>query len=463
MARVFLLNPPSPEPVRSPLLSFAYLAAALRRANHDVALLDSSAPFGPADPAAIASIVERFRPDLIGIHIKTLHAQPAYDIAKTLIGAVPMIAGGPHPTVVPGEALTQGFTFEAHGEGEEILVELASALDGKGRRKAIAGLWGIENGQIWRGPPRPFITDLDRLASPIEALDLFDPAWYGQTKAVPPSGLLSSRGCPAACTFCSNNVTGRRFRYHAPSRIVSEVRSMRTRFGATAFTFLDDSFAVGQRRMVELCEALSHEPVSWTCTAHPAHLQRATLEQMKRAGCGGVDIGMESADPAMLLEIGKGTQVERVLQVLADCKDLGIHTVVNLMFGWPGETEAQLGETMRFMEKAAPIVGGFNARGVLVPYPGTEIYERHADRSGFRRWWIDEPPIDYETFPTSWDRDEIQRVYGSDAALARNFFRHPPSRIASIDAALKLKASLTMQVIERGMKASHAVPAAGAR
>jgi radical SAM superfamily enzyme YgiQ (UPF0313 family) len=200
--------------------------------------------------------------------------------------------------------------------------------------------------------------------------------------------------------------------------------------------------------------------VHWTCTAHPAHLSREVLAMMQEAGCGGVDIGMESGDPEMLLRIGKGVTVERVLQVLTWARELGLHTVLNLMFGWPDETPDQLRRTLAFMEEAAPLAGGFNARGVLVPYPGTEIYERHHERYGFTNWWLREPPLRYEPFPESWSLSEVSRAYSSDAALARNFFRHPPAVLELIQAALRRKAELTFR---RVVQAAPAVPAAGAR
>ncbi len=298
----------------------------------------------------------------------------------------------------------------------------------------------------------------------MSALDLFDPAWYGHTRALPPAGLLSSRGCPAACTFCSNNVTGRQFRYRSADSVAGEVRFLVEKFGLTAFSFFDDSFAVGARRVRELCAALrAVGRVHWTCTAHPAHLDRDTLAEMKRAGCGGVDIGMESADPEMLLRIGKGVTVERVLDVLGWCRELGLHTVVNLMFGWPDETDAELDATIGFMDRAAPLAGGFNARGVLVPYPGTEIYDHHHQRFGFTEWWIREAPLAYRAFPTEWSADEVMRCYADDPALERNFFHHPPHRIRRIADALALKAELTLGQIARRTSTAHGVPAAGAR
>ena len=440
MARFFLINPPTDETVRTPLLSFLYLGAALRRGGHEVALLDASAPFAPKDHAEIVERALSWGPSLVGIHCKTLYAQDSYALARAFSGrGVPLVCGGPHPTVVPLEPLAHGFDFSVRGEGEETLVELCDALDGKRPLSEVRSL-------AWTGgvnAPRGFLLDLDALASPLDALDLFDPAWYGGRGTVAPAGLLASRGCPAACTFCSNNVTGRRFRYRNASAIAQEIASLRARTGVSAFSFFDDSFAVGRRRMLELCEALQPLRVYWTCTAHPAHLDRDILREMKAAGCTGVDIGMESADPEMLLRIGKGVTVDRVLEVLRDSRDLDLHCMVNLMFGWPDETIDELRATVEFIERAAPMTAAFNARGVLVPYPGTRVYDEHHARFGFTDWWIRQPPLRYRPFPASWSLSEVKRAYADDAAVERNFFDLSEGHQAWIREGLQRKADAT--------------------
>ena len=204
-------------------------------------------------------------------------------------------------------------------------------------------------------------------------------------------------------------------------------------------------------------------PVMWTCTAHPAHLDREVVRDMYRAGCRGIDIGMESADPEMLLKIGKGVTVERVLDVLEWCLEIDMHTIVNLMFSWPDETDAELDATIGFMDRAAGLAGGFNARGVVVPYPGTQIYDQNHERFGFTRWWLSEPPLDYPNFPTSWDEEEIMRAYAADPALDRNFFQHPPHRVKKIRDALRQKAEVTMAIQLRRLDRLQGVPTAGAR
>jgi radical SAM superfamily enzyme YgiQ (UPF0313 family) len=132
MARLFLVNPPTDELVRTPLLSFLYLASALRRAGHEVAVLDASAPFAPRGHDEVVERALSFRAEAVGIHCKTLYAQDAYALAASFAGrGVQLVCGGPHPTVAPLEPLAHGFDFSVRGEGEETLAELCDAFDGR--------------------------------------------------------------------------------------------------------------------------------------------------------------------------------------------------------------------------------------------------------------------------------------------------------------------------------------------
>lgn len=466
MARVLLIAPPAIEPVKTPLLAFAYLVAALRRGGHEAFVLDASG----SEPETIGSKVRALAPDLVGIHLKTLEVQHGYALARSLASEARLVAGGPHATVRHEEPLGHGFHYVLRGEADETLVELASAIDGRRELSEVGGLTWRDRGLVRSTARRPFLRDLDTLPDPLSALDAFDPRAYRGIRS--PAGLLSSRGCPAACTFCSNDVTGRTFRYHSPERVAREARTMKEELGASAFAFFDDSFAVGRRRVRSLGRALAEVGVSWTCTAHPSHLDMPTLRAMKDAGCSGIDIGMESADRDRLLRIGKGVTVEHVLDVLRMASDLGLHVIVNAMVMWPDETRAELDALSSFLDRAAPMCGGFNSRGVLVPHPGTPEYELHHETCGFTAWWTREPPLPYEPFPSSWDKDEILRAYAADAALDRNFFRHSSAHVAHARDILAQKAALTLDRVTEwtspsslahGSSPPAMVPAAGAR
>ncbi|MEI6593875.1 MAG: hypothetical protein WCL47_11560, partial [Holophagaceae bacterium] len=106
--------------------------------------------------------------------------------------------------------------------------------------------------------------------------------------------------------------------------------------------------------------------------------------------------------------------------------------------------------TLAFLQEAAPLAASFNARGVLVPYPGTEVYERHHMQFGFTEWWLREPPLRYEPFPEEWSLEGMRRAYAADAALARNFFQLPPPTLVLIQRGLNLKAELTYSKIAAG-------------
>jgi hypothetical protein len=121
--------------------------------------------------------------------------------------------------------------------------------------------------------------------------------------------------------------------------------------------------------------------------------------------------------------------------------------MVNLMFGWPAETLDELRRTVDFVDRAAPLAASFNARGVLVPYPGTAIYEQNHVRYGFTEWWLREPKLAYRPFPSAWSLEEVKRAYADDAALERNFFRHAPAHLALIREGLRRKTEATYRAL----------------
>lgn len=456
MARVFLIQPPSSEAMRRPGLALGFLAAALRRAGHEVAVADAAAPHGTRETIEITRQIADFDPQVVGMHLKTLGLHRAYRLVAELRAhpetprGVVWVAGGPHATVRPLEPLQHGFDLTVAGEGEEALVAVADAAD-RGALSASQDLSHVQ-GLAWRANGRSVQTagrgptmDLDALASPTDALGLFDPAWYGLTGPASFGGMLASRGCPAACTFCCNAVTGRTFRAHSPERIAQEAKRLRDEQASPAFVFFDDSFAVNRRRVAQVALALERlGGVHWSASVHPTHLDAETLDAMRRAGCGGLDLGAESGDSLRIKQIGKGVTVERVLHAVELCRDAGVRVMVNAMFGWPDETEAEVDATCAFMEQAAARGAMLNARGVLVPYPGTALYDEHHQRHGFTDWWLDgETPFEYEPFPNSADPESLRQAYATDAALSRNFFGHPDDHLRRIQRALDLKASLT--------------------
>lgn len=187
-----------------------------------------------------------------------------------------------------------------------------------------------------------------------------------------------------------------------------------------AVAFFDDSFAVGRRRVHELADHLADLGLGWTWTAH---LGGDVLSAMRRAGCGGVDI-------------------DRVLAVVRACRERDLHGVVNLMFGWPNETARELDNALRFLDLAAEAGAWFNARAVLVPFPGTAKYDRQAQEFGFDQWWLRDPPMRWAQFPQVWNHAEMVRgLAGCRCCAGAQLFCRGDAHLRRIQGALDWNAS----------------------
>ncbi|MEM8700206.1 MAG: cobalamin-dependent protein, partial [Pseudomonadota bacterium] len=163
MIRALLVLPPLPQPLNAPYLGQQYVAAALLAAGHAVRCLDLANVREAEARARFAQELRSFRPDLIGMTLFTYNALAGYRLAATMPEAsAVLIAGGPHPTVLPEEPLSHGFDLSLSGEGEHAIVAIAEALERGGSLDTIPGL----HTRTGRGPPHGAIEDLDALPFP---------------------------------------------------------------------------------------------------------------------------------------------------------------------------------------------------------------------------------------------------------------------------------------------------------
>jgi len=424
MVRALLVLPPLPQPMNAPYLGQQYVAAALLSAGHAVRCLDL-ANIGEAEARMrFAEEVRSFCPDLIGMTLFTYNALAGYRLAEMMAeGGAVLIAGGPHPTVLPEEPLAHGFDLSLSGEGEHALVSIACILENGGSLDTIPGLH-TRSGQ---GPPYSAIEDLDELPFPHTA------AGSATIDAVA-GGLVTSRGCPARCTFCANYVTGRAYRWRSPENVVAELVTLRRTFGLDHVPFWDDAFTARRPRLEALCDAILAEPelagLTWTCITPGNMVLPRDLERMRRAGCVAINFGIESGDKGVLRAIRKGQTPERVIAAVEAAKAAGMMTIVNFMFGFPEEGPEELANTRELMTQLAPITDFFNNFGVLVPFPGTAIYDRYHAEYGFTEWWLDR-----ERIPAAPGTD-----LGRDPALEKNFFKYGPRMKAEIAGLVRWKA-----------------------
>ena len=397
MDGILLVDGPSPRPVAVCPLGIRYLAASAAAAGIPVRLLQLERGHGPHVAQALSAEVAAVRPALVGLPLYTETALRTYEIVREL-GPCPgliRVAGGPHATACPEEALAGGFDVVVLGEGEETLVDLFQAIRRGTELGNVKGLaYRDASGSMRRTAARKLPQDLDRLPSPEQA-----PNMEGcmndrsaESSSALPASLVTSRGCPGRCSFCSSFVSGRRYRFHSVKRVIADMRALHERKATSTFLFHDDAFTAHRPRLLELCSHIADLPfaASWLCEARADQLDDERAKAMARAGCTTVIVGVESGDPAVLRRIRKGITLETAERGIRAIRGAGMRTQVNFMFGFPGETAAEIDNSLSFMERIAPLADGLSAMGIVIPYPGTRLYQQHHRWYGFTRWWLDE-------------------------------------------------------------------------
>ncbi len=317
-------------------------------------------------------------PALLGVSQFTHNRFESLRLARMAKEANPecfVVFGGPHATHRFHEILSRNNAVDAVvlGEGEETFCELVRSQMYQGSRD-LSGVRGIafrSGGAIVTTPPRPPVADLDTL--PLAAA-CFDDALgvdiHRQLEFV-----ITSRGCPASCSFCSSpKFWGKGLRFRSPRSIVDEIRYIRDRYGLIYFSIRDDTFTADRERVLEFCRLLLQEKVYilWNCQSRINAVDEETLSWMKRAGCECIQFGVESGSPRVLKALGKGITSDQVKRAAQTVRRAGIQLSVYLIAGVPGETEEDLKQTLALLDAIKAHDGQVSP---LAYYPGTRLFE----------------------------------------------------------------------------------------
>lgn len=360
-----------------PPLGLAYIAAVLEANGYAVEILDCIAQQITQD--SLGAEMESRKPDVVGITCLTPMALRSMGAAKIAKEAVPdsvVVMGGAHPSVLPAETLRNEFVdIVVVGEGEYTMLELVRCIEAKGDLKQVPGIVFQENGRLIETPSRPF-NDLDSL--PFPARHLLPMKSYHPTVAnyrrLPCHTMITSRGCPFNCTYCSNSIFGRRYRASGPENVVKEMEHLISEHGAKEILFWDDVFTLNRRRTQRICELILERGLNipWTCESRVDCVTEDLLTQMRKAGCWQIGYGVESGDQAVLDTIKKGITLEQVEKAFKWTKEAGINARAYLMIGLPGETKEQVLKTIDFTKRLSADIAQFC---IATPYPGTELFE----------------------------------------------------------------------------------------
>jgi radical SAM superfamily enzyme YgiQ (UPF0313 family) len=384
-------------------MGLGYLAGALLAHGYNASIWDAAVE---EDVESFDQRLARDPFDIVGISAPTpliANAWEAATIAKRR-GAV-TILGGPHLTLMPHESMQRPqVDLVVRGEAERTIVEIMHALvkdpgsatdevgsdapllfDSEAGWGGILGLsWRDKEGRIRHNPDRPLAEDLD--AIPFPAHHLFKIKRYTNlnplTDGLEPNAraytVVTSRGCPYKCTYCSKPITGDTWRGRSVENVIAEWRWLVEDLGATEIGVTDDIWNLDRQRAKDLCRALidNHlNRVPWI-TIHGMKVNNTDQELfdlMKAAGCKRVGFGVENGDDWMLRHvIKKGQTVNMVRQAFRWAKSAKLQTMGFFIYGMPGETEESMEKTTQLAMELDPDLAHFL---MAAPFPGTEMWE----------------------------------------------------------------------------------------
>ncbi|MEK7071881.1 MAG: radical SAM protein, partial [Patescibacteria group bacterium] len=373
-AEIILINPPplnwreKHDALNHPHLGLAYLSAYLRQNNFECQPID--AKFERMNLEELGKAIKKYRPILVGITAMTHEIGQAAQVArlvKELFPEVKTVLGGAHATALPQETLRQfpEFDMAIVGEGEITLLELVKTLIQRGELSKIAGL-------AFRPSSDAII--LNNCRQPIQNLDSLPfPAW----NLFPPSqtySLITTRGCPFRCKFCMR-VSGNQPRKRSYQNVLEEFKMDINKYGAGQILVEDESFGLDRKQAYPFLDALAdsglNKKVKWVTQTRVDLVDEEFFQKLKAAGCAWVGFGVESGNEKILKEIGKGITLKKVEESISLAKKTGLQTGSYFIIGHPYETKQTAWDTINFAAKLNTTTVAF---GIMVPYPGTEIY-----------------------------------------------------------------------------------------
>lgn len=437
---VVLVNPPITEAQRrgpigpvirnlyfnSPPLGLACLAGMLEREAMPVRILDAA-----VEGLQLEETISRIRawnPAVVGLTSTTNFFCNALELGrriKEVMPGVTLVIGGPHVTSSARSVMEHAcFDVGVLGEGDITIVELVRALAEGAPLEPIPGLIFRDNDRVVETQPRALVKDLDSLPMPARhllPLDRYIPQ-PNDGPFLPKFAMITSRGCPYECIFCDHGVFGTEYRSFSACRIVDEMESLVSLYGAADIAFVDSLFMPTVKRVAGVVDEILRRKlkVHWTCTIRANIATRAILARMKEAGCWRVRIGVEAGDPDVLDFIRKKITCEQVERVVRDAHDLGLHPKAFFMIGHPTETEASIRKSIAFARHLplTDITVQINTPLPNAPQSGMILEHGELITNDFERYSFWEPVF----VPSGLTRERMDQLY---RMFYRSFYFRP--------------------------------------
>lgn len=398
--KTLLIYPPittgpldSPASVAYPI-GLAYLGAVLEKNGYPVKIVDAVAEGAVHQEASsiragltdseIRAIITDFNPDIVGVSAMfTAYARDAHQIAaiaKEVNPRILVLFGGAHASCNYDMVVKDAnVDYIVKGEGEETLLEIVKAKENNADLSTIGGLIFKKDGQIAFTSQRRYVENLDSI--PFPAWHLLDIKKYMQLKGPywlrsPLIVLVSSRGCPKRCIYCSiHSVWGEKWRARSAKNVVDEIETVVKKYGVREIHFNDDNISADKERMHQICDEIIKRKlnIKWTTPNGIAlwTLDRPLIKKMKQAGCYRLTFGIESGNPRIQKYIGKNLNLDYAKKVISWANKEGLWTICTHIIGFPNETKDEISDTVNFALNSGTDFGLFYT---LTPFRGTQLY-----------------------------------------------------------------------------------------
>jgi anaerobic magnesium-protoporphyrin IX monomethyl ester cyclase len=369
-------------------LGLLYLTSHLRACGIDVEVFDST--FSRRED--LSRVLERETPAVVGIYANLMTRSSVLRIlgeAKNVGSRT--VVGGPEPGSYEGEYLRAGADVVVVGEGELTLEELVPVLVG-GRMDRLGEVPGIAfrdaDRCVRRTAPRRQIPDIDaqpwpsRESVPIER---YLETWRRHHGAGSVS-VITARGCPYDCRWCSHAVFGKTHRRRRPGSVVDEIEWILARYGPDMLWFADDVFTIHHGWLGEFADEMDRRSIRipFECISRADRISEAVADHLARLGCFRIWIGSESGSQRLLDAMERGVTVEQVQRAVETCRARGIQTGMFLMWGYEGEDLADIEATVQHVRKSRPDTF---LTTIAYPIAGTPYFGEVADRLVRTRAW----------------------------------------------------------------------------
>jgi len=372
--KILFVKPPSNTHLVIPPVGLVYIASCCK--DHDVKILDCLKE--KYNHEMFEEYIKKEKPDILGLTAFSMEIDSAVKctrIAKAVDKSIITIIGGAHASNLLHNILKEeSVDYALTGEVEKSFPLFLEAVSGRCEFENVPGL-GYKNGGIKINKPE-FVTDLDSINFPRWDLIKLNeyPRTY-QSKRFPVVPLITSRGCPYHCTFCTaHTVSGYKFRVRSPENVLEEIRILYQKYKVKELSILDDIFALDRKRVEEICRLLINEKMDliWTLPngIRVDSLDLDLLRLMKKAGCYEVCVGIESCSDKILKDMKKSLTVEIIKEKVPLIAKAGIRATGFFILGYPTETVEDINKTIKISKK----LGLHRARFFLFqPLPGSEI------------------------------------------------------------------------------------------